>query len=134
MPKQDLKCQSKSKPEEEGLEPLVLSGMRASASIVIWVDVKRSLKGGVKWWRAKNGVYLTEGLVVGRKKLLALEWIWWVERRARPGEETEVLFGEKPAKVDGIARAGEVDGKMKGLLSGEPESGLPVKDNWDDPE
>jgi 2'-phosphotransferase len=40
----------------------VISGMRASASILIWVDVRRSNEvGGIKWWRSSNGVVLTTG-------------------------------------------------------------------------
>jgi 2'-phosphotransferase len=39
----------------------VISGMRKDASILIWVDVRRSLDEGLKWWRSANGVILTEG-------------------------------------------------------------------------
>jgi len=75
----------------------LLSGMRQGASTMIWVDVKKSLEGGVKWWRSENGVFLTEGLetvvVVApggegaerREKILGFEWFRWVERRGDKG-------------------------------------------------
>ena len=68
----------------------VVSGMRASASILIWVDVGRSIEGGgVRWWRSRNGVVLTDGVKHGmegdggggggdggeREGLLGLEYI-----------------------------------------------------------
>lgn len=48
---------------EEGEESKkVISGMRKSASIFVWVDVKRSMEmGGLPWWRSANEVILTEG-------------------------------------------------------------------------
>ncbi|KAL8924778.1 MAG: hypothetical protein Q9208_003868 [Pyrenodesmia sp. 3 TL-2023] len=57
----------------------VISGMRSSADVLVWVDVKRSAReGGIKWWRSENGVVLTEG---GRKGGVRLEWVRRVERR-----------------------------------------------------
>ena len=41
---------------------VVISGMRASASVLVWVDARRAAEeGGVRWWRSGNGVVLTEG-------------------------------------------------------------------------
>lgn len=57
----------------------IISGMRASATVLIWVDVKRSLSAGaLQWWRSANGVVLTEG---DADKLVRLEWVHRVERR-----------------------------------------------------
>ncbi|KAH8175817.1 RNA 2'-phosphotransferase, tpt1 / kptA family protein [Sarocladium implicatum] len=42
---------------EEG----VLSGMRKDAELVIEIDIKKSLEGGIVWWRSDNGVILSEG-------------------------------------------------------------------------
>lgn len=56
----------------------VISGMRATAQILIWVDVKRSLAGGLKWWKSANGVILTEG---DANKFVPMEWVNRVERR-----------------------------------------------------
>ena len=40
----------------------VISGMRKSANILIWVDVEKSIEeAGLKWWRSDNEVILTEG-------------------------------------------------------------------------
>lgn len=67
----------------------VISGMRATAQIMIWVDVKRSLAGGLKWWKSANGVILTEG---DANKFVKMEWVDRVERRGgelawKAGEE-----------------------------------------------
>ena len=91
MPKLNQDFQSLSKPRTER-EDGVISGMRHDCTIVIWVDLKRSLEGGVKWWRSENGVILTEGL--GEPKILAFEWFQWVETRGQ-GEPGKVLYGSK---------------------------------------
>lgn len=58
----------------------VISGMRANATILIWLDVARSMsEGGLKWWKSDNGVILTEGDEQGFVKM---EWVDRVERRA----------------------------------------------------
>lgn len=61
----------------EGEVGVVVSGMRASAGILVWVDVRRSIEGGdVRWWRSRNGVILTEGSTEGEGKgLLGLEYV-----------------------------------------------------------
>lgn len=46
----------------EGEEAVVVSGMRGTASVLVWVDVRRAMEeGGIAWWRSGNGVVLTEG-------------------------------------------------------------------------
>ena len=131
---------------------MVLSGMRRDATILVWVDVRRSSKGGVKWWRSANGVVLTDGL----DRKLGLEWVAWVERRGTG----EVLFGTKPpggAAAFGV-EAGDEEGKsivkgdndadnafegeleklkfndgMNGIRpNGGEEVRAELKDNWDD--
>jgi len=68
----------------------VISGMRKSATIMIWVDVARSMRdGGISWWRSDNGVILTEGDEDGWVKM---EWIERVERRGTG----EVLWQRPP--------------------------------------
>jgi len=70
----------------------VISGMRKSATIMIWVDVVRSMKdGGLSWWRSDNGVILTEGDEDGWVKM---KWVDRVERRGTG----EVLW-QRPAKT-----------------------------------
>ena len=57
----------------------VISGMRATATVLIWVDLKRSLEAGaLKWWRSANGVVLTEG---DAQRKVGLEWVNRVETR-----------------------------------------------------
>lgn len=84
----DLDFQSRSRPKEQAVDK-VISGMRDTSTIAIWVDVKKSLEDGVKWWRSENDVVLTEG--VGEPKMLGFEWIKWVEVRG----EGKILYGEK---------------------------------------
>ncbi|KAL8657361.1 MAG: hypothetical protein Q9226_001987 [Calogaya cf. arnoldii] len=71
--------------EKKASEPVdkqkeqVISGMRASADHLIWVDIKRSAaEGGLKWWKSANGVVLTEGDETG---VVALKWVKRVEIR-----------------------------------------------------
>lgn len=55
----------------------IISGMRANATILIWVDVARSMdEGGLKWWRSDNGVILTEGNAHG---IVSMDWVDRVE-------------------------------------------------------
>lgn len=57
----------------------IISGMRATATVLIWVDLKRSLESGaLKWWRSANGVVLTEG---DAQRKVGLEWVSRVETR-----------------------------------------------------
>ena len=63
--------------------PPVVSGMRASASLLVWVDVRRASEGGVRWWRSRNGVVLTEGLATEKEKegVVPLEYVSRVVER-----------------------------------------------------
>lgn len=58
--------QGKSKPHSKLAQMMadakVKSGMRPDAEILIYVDLERALKAGMKWWRSENGVILSEGL------------------------------------------------------------------------
>lgn len=79
----DLNAEDKRKGDGKVMQEVngeqVVSGMRSSANILVWVDVKRSAReGGIKWWRSENGVVLTEGDGKGEVKL---EWVRRVERR-----------------------------------------------------
>ncbi|KAL8902753.1 MAG: hypothetical protein Q9207_004406 [Kuettlingeria erythrocarpa] len=79
----DLNADDKGKGDGKVMQEVdgeqVVSGMRSSADILVWVDVKRSAReGGIKWWKSENGVVLTEGDSRGEVKL---EWVRRVERR-----------------------------------------------------
>lgn len=156
MPPLNRDFQSLSKPKEEELDR-VISGMRRTSTVMIWVDVKKSLKEGVEWWRSENGVVLTEG--VGEPRMLGFEWIRWVERLG--DSKPTVLYGEKVENEEvgemerrmeslgigeGVTRD-EVDGGKgsQGEVNGEKvlrenevngteklETNAAVKDNWDD--
>ena len=90
LPPLDREFQSRSKAKPEGDE--VISGVRKTSTIFVWVDLEKSAReGGVEWWVSRNGVVLTEG--VG--KLLALEWVRWVERR-----NGDVLYGVKDVQAE----------------------------------
>ena len=41
--------------------PMVVSGMRTSSSLLIFIDLKKALQGGLKFWTSQNGVVLSEG-------------------------------------------------------------------------
>ena len=43
---------------EEG----VISGMRMTATVLIYIDLEKALKDGILFFRSENGVVLTEGL------------------------------------------------------------------------
>lgn len=135
LPPLSSDSQGQAKVRDEGEGDVVKSGMRKSAVIFIWVDVKMSMEGGVKWWRSENGVILTEG----RNGLLDLDWAALVERR---GTE-EVLWGSRARKeaVEHRNSGREIETKMRELRTEEATSKSrgeeirepsSVKDNWDD--
>jgi len=39
----------------------VISGMRSSCQLAIYIDIKRAIKDGFKFYRSANGVILTPG-------------------------------------------------------------------------
>jgi len=145
MPPLDPVYQSNSKVKEEA--DTLISGMRPGSTVVVWVDVRKSMQAGVEWWRSRNGVFLTKG-VEGEKegeRLLGFEFFRWVERRAEG--DGEVLFGEKVPRVGIAEEADDAQTKMGALSVGEgppveekrnqekkDEVVAVVKDSWDDGE
>ena len=101
LPPLDPVFQSKSKMKDDG--DTLISGMRPGATIVVWVDVKKSLRAGVEWWRSENKVFLTKGRAAdgedGGVSVLGFEFIKWVERRKENGNG-ELLFGEKVPSIE----------------------------------
>ena len=63
--------------DEVKKEP-VISGMRNSSSVLIFIDIKRALEGGIKFWKSANGVILSEG---DEKGVVPLEFFRRVEER-----------------------------------------------------
>jgi 2'-phosphotransferase len=45
----------------EKLAPPVISGMRSSSSILIYIDIRKARSAGLKFWLSDNGVILSEG-------------------------------------------------------------------------
>ncbi len=56
----------------------VISGMRKDAQILIYVDAKKAMDKGLKWWKSENEVVLTEG---DERGMLGLEFVVRVEER-----------------------------------------------------
>ena len=146
LPQLDPVYQSKSKPKEEGPDKLI-SGMRPGATIVIWVEVRKSMQAGVEWWRSQNSVFLTKGLeregLNGKEWVLGSEFFKWAERRRETGDG-EILYG---AKVPSVGKPEEADGVEShlGALSvsgdhsaqqkvreGKDKGAAVVKESWDD--
>lgn len=65
----------------------VVSGIRQTATLYVWVDIKKSMDSGMKWYRGDNDVILTEG----HNGFVGLQWIVCAEKRGTD----EVLFGDK---------------------------------------
>lgn len=64
----------------QAAETTVISGMRADAEVLVFVDVARAVEeGGLKFWRSANEVVLTEGDGEGRLDLEYVQRI--VDRR-----------------------------------------------------
>ncbi|KAI1437739.1 RNA 2'-phosphotransferase, Tpt1 [Xylaria sp. CBS 124048] len=90
--------------DEESSAP-VISGMRADAEILVFVDVERALREdeGMKWWISENRVVLTEGNAEG---LVPLKYFKEVRGR-RQGVGLLWKDGEKVADLpDGNAWPG----------------------------
>lgn len=51
--------------EEDGesskVQPPVISGMRNSSSVLVFVDIKKAMDAGLEFWISENGVILSEG-------------------------------------------------------------------------
>ena len=100
-------------PKGEALNPTpdaapVISGMRGSASVLVWVDLKKSMQvGGLKWWRSANGVVLTEG---DERGFVRLEFVDSAERRGTG----EVIWRNKGLERKGKEQRGGEDGEERG--------------------
>jgi len=99
----------------------VVSGMRKDAELLIFVDVAKALREGLKWWVSENGVVLTEGderglvetrfwrRVVGRREDVGVLW----EDGVEVGELPEGLRGRR-APVGKGGRGGGGGGRGRG--------------------
>ncbi|OCK79794.1 phosphotransferase KptA/Tpt1 [Lepidopterella palustris CBS 459.81] len=48
-------------PQEAKENTLVISGMRNSSTILIYIDLAKALDAGIRFWKSENGVILSEG-------------------------------------------------------------------------
>lgn len=99
----------------------VISGMRNSSTVLIYVDTSAALDAGIKFWLSDNGVVLTEG---NEKGLLPVEVFARVEDRAGLGvlvEEGKVVReapqswaeGKKGPRAKGHGRGRGADDKKE---------------------
>lgn len=47
--------------KSEAQKEPVISGMRNTSSVLVFIDLKKALEAGLKFWRSANGVILSEG-------------------------------------------------------------------------
>lgn len=84
----------------------VISGMRKSSTVLVWLDVKRAMAAGLKFGRSENGVVLTEGNAEG---LVPLELFQRVEDRKGLGILVEDGKVVKEAPASWAADVGPVN-------------------------
>ena len=99
---------------EEKEAPPVISGMRKSSTVLIYVDIRAAMEAGIKFYLSDNGVVLTEG---DEKGVLGSEFFKRVESRKRDGgvlmengmvpEGTEINVEEWEKEVGGGKRGGK---------------------------
>jgi len=58
----------------------VISGMRNTSAVLVFIDLKKALEGGLKFWKSANGVILSEG---DEKGVVPLAYFARVEERKR---------------------------------------------------
>lgn len=83
--------------DDAATAPPVISGMRKSSTVLMFLDVPKALEAGLKLWRSDNGVILSEGNGEG---LVPLEMFERVEDRTGEGVllEDGRVVKEAPAK------------------------------------
>lgn len=91
----------------------VISGMRNTSAVLVFIDIKKALEGGLKFWKSANGVILSEGNESG---LVPLAYFARVEERKR-GVGILVKDGEVVNELpEALTRGG--DGGRRGGRGG----------------
>lgn len=67
--------------DKESVSAPVISGMRNNSTILIFLDIRKAMDAGMKFWRSDNGVILSEGL----DGLVPLDFFKRVEDRTGEG-------------------------------------------------
>ncbi|KAF4555656.1 RNA 2'-phosphotransferase-like protein [Elsinoe fawcettii] len=57
----DIDAAAEASLQEKAAVAPVISGMRNSSTILIFIDIKKALEDGLKFWKSANDVLLTEG-------------------------------------------------------------------------
>lgn len=47
--------------DKDAIAAPVISGMRNSSSVLVYIDIQKAMEAGVKFWKSENGVILSEG-------------------------------------------------------------------------
>jgi len=92
--------------------PMVLSGMRNSSSILIFIDLRRAIGKGLKFWLSENGVVLSDGDENG---LIPVEVFEKVEER---GGRVLVKDGQIVSQMEKIVGGDGRSSQEKGGLGG----------------
>ncbi|KAF2208805.1 hypothetical protein CERZMDRAFT_48458 [Cercospora zeae-maydis SCOH1-5] len=90
-------------PSVDDAAPPVISGMRNSSTILVYLDLPKAMQSGIKFWRSDNGVILSEGNASG---VVPVEVFKSVEDRTGAGQlvaDGEILK-EAPAAWAGKAK------------------------------
>lgn len=74
----------------EKVAPPVISGMRNSCTVLLFLDVQRSLAAGLPLWRSANDVVLSEGMA--DSKLVPLELFRRVEIRGGNDRQPSIVL------------------------------------------
>jgi 2'-phosphotransferase len=74
----------KSVDEEDGEKEKqpVISGMRNSSSVLVYLDAEKALNAGLKLWRSANGVILCDG---NEDRIIPVDLFKRVEERKKAG-------------------------------------------------
>ena len=74
----------------------MVSGMRASSPVLVYLDVARAMGRGLGFWRSENGVVLCDG---GEAGLVPLACFRLVEERGPAGSTVLVRDGVVVGKL-----------------------------------
>ncbi|KAJ9637202.1 hypothetical protein H2199_007488 [Coniosporium tulheliwenetii] len=92
--------------------PPVISGMRMSSTILVYVDLRAAMAAGLEFWRSENGVVLSEGDENG---LVPIKFFKRVEERTRGGGGRVVVRdGQVVAEVEERGGGGWGRGRGRG--------------------
>lgn len=92
--------EGKEKEKEKEKEIPVISGIRASSKILIYLDLAKAMQAGIKFWRSDNGVILSEGDENG---LISMHFFQRVEDRTKEGGGAILIRDGKLLSGEAIA-------------------------------